>query len=72
MNKMSTRNGVGKDPYEIDCICDQQVGRFRKMDGEDCGRPQCKVCHGDKFPKRQLTRHEKKSLLSLKEQKKEL
>lgn len=59
---------VGKDPYEIDCVCDKQIGRFRKKDAYDCGNTQCKICHSDKFPKRTLSRQEKKSNLSLKEQ----
>lgn len=26
-----------------------ELGRFRKRDGLDCGRPRCGCCHGDKF-----------------------
>lgn len=47
-----------KDPYKIDCVCDQQVGRFRKTDAFDCGRPRCKNCHGIKYPVRYATRQE--------------
>lgn len=62
----------GYDPYEVDCECDNQKGRFRKKDAFDCGNPQCKICHSDKFPKREPTRKEIKSNLDFKEQKKEL
>ena len=58
----------GRDPYEVDCPCDDQVGRFRKRDAHDCGNPGCLVCHSDKFPKREMTEQEKKSELSYKEQ----
>lgn len=40
---------IGRDPDEVDCECDEQVGRFRKTDAYDCGRPRCGVCHGEKF-----------------------
>lgn len=30
------------------CVCDRQVGRFRKKDAYDCGRTRCQICHGDK------------------------
>lgn len=59
---------VGKDPYEVDCVCDEQVGRFRKKDAWDCGNPRCGICHSDKFPKRTLTEQEEKSALGFKEQ----
>lgn len=69
-NKGSNRN-IGKDPYEVDCVCDEQVGRFRKKDAWDCGNTKCGICHQDKFPKRQLTNKEIKSNISFKEQLKE-
>jgi len=68
-NKDRSGYRVGKDPYEVDCECDEQVGRFRKKDAWDCGNPQCGICHQDKFPKRQLTNKEIRSNISLKEQK---
>lgn len=49
---------VGKDPYEISCVCDKQVGRFRKKDAWDCGKTQCCICHGDKYPKRYKKKQE--------------
>ena len=55
------------DPFEIDCSCDQQKGRFRKMRAFDCGNPHCYMCHSDKYPKRDDTRQEKVSQLRLKE-----
>ena len=65
---MQMTSRVGKDPYEVDCVCDEQIGRFRKTDAWDCGNPKCGICHSDKFPKRQLTMKEEKSNLSFKEQ----
>lgn len=53
-----TGNRVGKSPYEIDCVCDIQIGRFRKKDAWDCGHTQCFMCHSDKFPKRLPTYQE--------------
>jgi hypothetical protein len=70
-NKQWVRE-VGKDPYIVDCDCDEQIGRFRKKDAYDCGNTQCYICHNDKFPKRELTRKEEKSKLSFKEQLKDL
>ena len=58
--------------YEVDCECDEQIGRFRKKDANDCGIPGCFVCHSDKFPKRELTEQEKVSEISFREQLKEL
>lgn len=52
------RRKPGDDPFEVDCICDEQVGRFRKKDAYDCGKPHCFGCHSDKYPKRELTRQE--------------
>lgn len=71
-NKTRSNLRIGKDPYEVDCKCDEQVGRFRKQDAWDCGNPGCQVCHSDKFPKRSLTDQEKKSKINFKEQLKEL
>jgi hypothetical protein len=31
------------------CICDAQVGRFRKQRGMGCGRARCQVCHFEKI-----------------------
>lgn len=57
----------GRDPYQIDCVCDGQKGRFRKMDAWDCGNTQCFMCHGDKFPVREKTKQELKADLKFKE-----
>ncbi len=57
----------GQDPYEIDCDCDQQKGRFRKRNAGDCGNTRCYLCHSLKFPKRQMTWQETCSQLKLKE-----
>jgi len=46
------RNRVGLDPQVVDCQCDEQKGRFRKMDAWDCGNTRCWICHRGKFPKR--------------------
>jgi len=57
----------GRDPYTIDCVCDQQKGRFRKMDAWDCGNPHCYLCHSDKYPVREKTRQELLADLKLEE-----
>lgn len=51
-------NGVGQDPFVVDCKCDDQIGRFRKKDAYDCGRAGCMVCASHKFPYRQKTERE--------------
>jgi len=55
--------------YEkVDCICDNQVGRFRKGQRVGgCGNPRCYSCHSDKLLKvpRMQT---KKANISAKEQ----
>ena len=58
---------VGKDPYEINCVCDKQIGRFRKTDAWDCGNTRCCICHGDKYPTRYQTYQEWCADLLLKE-----
>lgn len=63
---------VGKDPYEVDCACDDQVGRFRKKDAYDCGNTRCYICHSDKLPKRSLHEQEQLADLSFREQVTEL
>jgi hypothetical protein len=62
----------GSDPWEVDCACDEQAGRFRKRDAYDCGNPGCLLCHGDKFPRRKLTRQEIIAGLRFQEQVQEL
>lgn len=59
--------GRGENPYQIDCDCDEQKGRFRKKKAFDCGIPQCKICHSDKFPKREKTYQERCADLKLEE-----
>lgn len=71
-NKNNGGLRIGKDPYEVDCDCDEQVGRFRKKDAWDCGNTRCGICHSDKFPKRDLTPQELISDLSFKEQLREI
>jgi hypothetical protein len=66
------RGKVGKDPYEVDCTCDEQVGRFRKKDAWDCGNSKCFLCSSHKFPKRTPHEQELISDLSFKEQLKEM
>lgn len=42
-----------------------EKGRFRKaLRRGGCGRARCQVCHPEKFPKRELTRQEKKARLT--------
>jgi hypothetical protein len=57
----------GRDPYEVDCVCDHQKGRFRKKDAWDCGHTQCYMCHSDKYPKRYQTYQEWCADLKMKE-----
>lgn len=59
------------NPLEIDCTCDNQIGRFRKRDAYDCGNARCQLCHSDKFPKRIITRQEYASKLKFEEYLKE-
>lgn len=58
----------GSDPNAVDCVCEVQKGRFRKKHAFDCGRTQCHVCHGDKYPRRSMTRHEFLAELKLHEE----
>lgn len=67
-SNLTWNNKPGKDPYEVDCVCDEQVHRFAKIDHHDCGNTRCHMCHGDKYPVRWDTRQEKASNLKLKEQ----
>lgn len=32
----------------VDCVCEFQVGRFRKQKAFGCGRPRCLLCHFEK------------------------
>ena len=66
MNLAENRT-IGRDPYQVDCICDEQKGRFRKRDARDCGKPRCQLCHGDKFPERRKTFQELLAQRRLKE-----
>ena len=59
--------GLRRDVWDVDCVCDTQVGRFRKIDAYDCGKPRCLMCHGDKFWKRYETYQEWCSSLKLRE-----
>ena len=70
-NKNYSRR-IGVSAYEVDCGCDEQVGRFRKKDAFDCGKTSCFVCHGDKYPKRGKHEHEVRSDVSYREQLREL
>jgi hypothetical protein len=71
-NKRRSGLRVGLDPDEVDCPCDEQIGRFRKRDAFDCGNARCQICHGDKYPKREPSGQELRSEVSFREQKKEL
>ncbi len=71
-DNVSFRKIVGKSAYAVDCICDEQKGRFRKTDAYDCGKARCKICHGEKYPVRELTIQEINSLIKFKEQVKEM
>lgn len=70
-NKNRAALRVGQDPRSIDCVCDGQVGRFRKTDAHDCGKT-CWACHPHKVPYRTPSVGEIKSLESFREQVEEL
>lgn len=70
-NKNNGANRIGKSPYEVDCVCDKQIGRFRKKDAWDCGNTRCYICHSDKLMKYKR-RAEEKSALKFKEGLKDL
>ncbi len=44
-----------------------EIGRYRKSSPHDCGNPACQLCHGEKFPRRELTLPERRAELKLKE-----
>ncbi len=58
----------GQPACEVECPCDNQVGRFRKIDAFDCGKARCMVCHNHKFWRKEPTRQEEKAKLSFSEQ----
>jgi hypothetical protein len=66
-DNISYTRDPGRDPYQIDCPCEQQKGFFRKRDAWDCGHTQCRLCHSYKFPKRVTTLHERRSELKFNE-----
>lgn len=70
-NKNRSANRIGKSPYEVDCICDKQIGRFRKKDAWDCGNTRCYICHSDKLME-DKRREEVKADLKFKEGLKDL
>jgi hypothetical protein len=49
----------------------RELGKFRKKKPLDCGKTQCKLCHSDKYPKRELSKRDIIDNLSFKEQLKE-
>jgi len=55
-------NRIGKSAYEVDCICDEQIGRFRKKDAYDCGNARCYICHADKLMNYKRRKEEKSDL----------
>ena len=64
----SASNRIGLSPYEVDCKCDEQKGRFRKIDASGCGNARCYICHNDKYNKRSKTKNELKFDLKYKEE----
>lgn len=49
------------------CCKPKPNGAYRKNKPLGCSRPQCYICHSDKFPKRILTVKEKRAKQQLKE-----
>jgi hypothetical protein len=64
-SNINSNRVLGGDPYQVDCVCDQQKGLFRKRRALGCGRARCQLCHSYKFPKRLTTRGESCSELKL-------
>ncbi len=36
-------------PVSVDCVCEFQVGRFRKQKALGCSRSRCLLCHFEKI-----------------------
>ena len=66
-NKDSVIGRVGVSAYEVDCVCDVQKGRFRKIN-PFCNKRRCHICKSHKSPKRELTLEEIKSNFDFQEQ----
>jgi len=45
------RGEVGRDPYEIDCVCDVQKGRFRKRRAFGTPRSRSSWYRPEKYPR---------------------
>jgi hypothetical protein len=67
-----SQRSPGSDLRAVECACDEQMGRFRKKRAYDCGTPRCRLCHGDKFPRRRPGRQETVAGLRFTEQLQEL
>jgi hypothetical protein len=50
----------------VECICDQQLGRFRKHKALGCSKARCYLCHSDKLLGRPR-RSERAAALKMKE-----
>ncbi len=61
------RKHVPESPW-FDTAWVDDLGRYRKKKGLDCGNTQCWICHSDKFPKRSKHLAEVVSDISFKEQ----
>ena len=64
---VAQNRAIGRDPNQVDCVCDEQKGRFRKRASGDCGKARCQLCHGYKFPERKKTFGELQAERQLKE-----
>lgn len=49
-----------------------ECGHCRKSKPLDCGNPKCTTCHSEKYPKRELTIQEQKSIIRHKEGEEEI
>ena len=72
LSNINYSRALGRDPYQVDCACDQQKGLFRKSNALGCRRARCQLCHSYKYPKRVPTRHELCAKLEWKEAVREL
>ncbi len=41
--------GAHEQGASIDCVCEFQIGRFRKRKAFGCGKTRCLVCHYEKI-----------------------
>ena len=48
-HRLHLRSVHGWPVRSVDCLCEFQVGRFRKQKALGCGRSRCRLCHFEKI-----------------------